>query len=108
MFSPSAKLSRAVALLSLLPAIQLVQQFDETSSAMQFDLAVDGISLCFTMLTAVTTLIIFIASCKSVTKQVAQYYGAFLVLSGAMQGVFTSLDGCSLRSSKPPSFRCTC
>ncbi|WP_050453809.1 complex I subunit 4 family protein [Candidatus Burkholderia verschuerenii] len=110
-FAPSAKLSRAVAvfgaILGLLPAVQLIQQFDEGSSAMQFvervdwlpqfgisyHLGVDGISLWFTVLTAVTTLIVFIASWKSVTKQVAQYYGAFLVLSGCMQGVFTSLDG---------------
>jgi NADH-quinone oxidoreductase subunit M len=110
-FAPSATLARAVALfgalLSLLPAIQLVSQFDNSSSAMQFvervdwlpqfgasyHLGVDGISLWFTMLTAVTTLIIFIASWRSVTKQVAQFYGAFLVLAGCMQGVFTSLDG---------------
>jgi NADH-quinone oxidoreductase subunit M len=110
-FAPSATLSRAVAMfgafLGVLPAVQLVSQFNEASSAMQFvervdwlpefgisyHLGVDGISLWFTVLTAVTTLIVFIASWKSVTKQVAQYYGAFLVLSGCMQGVFASLDG---------------
>jgi NADH-quinone oxidoreductase subunit M len=110
-FAPSATLSRVVAmfgaLLGLLPAVQLIQRFDESSSAMQFvervdwlpqfgisyHLGVDGISLWFTVLTAVTTLIVFIASWKSVTKQVAQYYGAFLMLSGCMQGVFASLDG---------------
>jgi NADH-quinone oxidoreductase subunit M len=110
-FSASATLSRAVALcgavLGLLPVVPLLSRFDASSSAMQFveriewlpqfgisyHLGVDGISLWFTVLTAVTTLIIFIASWQSVTKQVAQYYGAFLVLSGCMQGVFASLDG---------------
>ncbi|MDR5815271.1 NADH-quinone oxidoreductase subunit M [Caballeronia sp. LZ033] len=110
-FSASATLSRAVALfgavLGILPLVPLLAHFDASSSAMQFveqidwlpqfgisyHLGVDGISLWFTVLTAVTTLIIFIASWQSVTKQVAQYYGAFLVLSGCMQGVFASLDG---------------
>jgi NADH-quinone oxidoreductase subunit M len=110
-FSPSATLARAAALLGAiigaLPLVPLVAHFDAASNAMQFvervdwlpqfgiayHLGVDGISLWFTVLTAVTTLIVFIASWKSVTKQVAQYYGAFLVLSGCMQGVFASLDG---------------
>jgi NADH-quinone oxidoreductase subunit M len=110
-FSASASLSRAVALfgaiLGILPLAPLLARFDASSSAMQlvervdwlpqfgisYHLGVDGISLWFTVLTAVTTLIIFIASWQSVTKQVAQYYGAFLVLSGCMQGVFASLDG---------------
>jgi NADH-quinone oxidoreductase subunit M len=107
----SPKLARSIALvgaiLSLLPVIPLVVGFDEASGAMQFvekldwlpqfgiayHLGVDGISLWFTVLTAATTLIVMIASWESVTKQIAQYYGAFLVLSGCMQGVFTSLDG---------------
>ncbi|BBP99816.1 NADH dehydrogenase subunit M [Burkholderia sp. SFA1] len=109
--SPSAKLARAAALfgavLGALPLVPLVAHFDAASGAMQFveriewlpqfgiayHLGVDGISLWFTVLTAVTTLIVFAASWQSVTKQVGQYYGAFLVLSGCMQGVFASLDG---------------
>ena len=111
-FSASATLSRAVALfgaiLGLLPVVPLLSRFDASSSAMQFvenassgcrtfgiswHLGVDGISLWFTALTALTTLIILVASWQSITKQVAQYFGAFLMLSGFMQGVFTSLDG---------------
>ncbi|MEZ2350045.1 NuoM family protein [Caballeronia sp. RCC_10] len=110
-FSPSATLSRAAALfgavLGLLPVAPLLARFDASSSAIQlaeridwlpqfgisYHLGVDGISLWFSVLTAVTTLIVFVASWRSVTKQVAQYYGAFLILSGCMQGVFLALDG---------------
>ncbi|SIT36747.1 NADH-quinone oxidoreductase subunit M [Paraburkholderia piptadeniae] len=100
-------LALAGAAVSILPVIPLVSGFDSSLATMQFaeqlpwlpdfgisyHLGVDGISLWFTVLTSVTTLIIVIASWESVTKRVAQYYGAFLLLSGCMQGVFTSLDG---------------
>jgi len=54
---------------------------------------VDGISLWFVALTALTTLIVVAASWESVNTRIAQYFGSFLLLSGLMQGVFTALDG---------------
>jgi NADH-quinone oxidoreductase subunit M len=44
-------------------------------------------------LTAFITVIVVIASWESITERVNQYMGAFLILSGLMIGVFTSLDG---------------
>jgi NADH-quinone oxidoreductase subunit M len=95
------------ALASALPVIPLVHGFQNGVVAMQFvenaqwlpslgiawHLGVDGISLWFTVLTALTTVIVVIASWQSITRRTAQYFGAFLLLSGFMQGVFTSLDG---------------
>jgi NADH-quinone oxidoreductase subunit M len=54
---------------------------------------VDGISLWLVALTALTTIIIVVASWESITERTAQYFGAFLMLSGFMQGVFTAMDG---------------
>jgi NADH-quinone oxidoreductase subunit M len=95
------------AVLGVLPTIALVSGFDKTNTAMQFventpwvpafgiswHLGVDGISLWFVVLTAVTTLIIVTASWKSVDSRLAPWFGSFLLLSGFMQGVFTSQDG---------------
>ncbi len=95
------------ALAGLVPAIPLVAGFRNGVVAMQFventpwlpsfgvawHLGVDGISMWFAALTALTTVIIVIASWESITVRTAQYFGSFLLLSGFMQGVFTSLDG---------------
>ncbi|MGF6602895.1 NADH-quinone oxidoreductase subunit M [Paraburkholderia sp. GAS448] len=95
------------AIAGLLPAIPLVVRFQNSVATAQFvehvnwlpefgigwHLGIDGISLWLVVLTALTTIIIVIASWRSITVRVAQYFGAFLMLSGFMQGVFTSLDG---------------
>ncbi|GAB2892694.1 NADH-quinone oxidoreductase subunit M [Paraburkholderia jirisanensis] len=95
------------ALAGLAPVIPLVHGFENHAVALQFvenapwlpslgiawHLGVDGISLWFTVLTALTTVIIVIASWQSITRRAAQYFGAFLLLSGFMQGVFTAQDG---------------
>jgi NADH-quinone oxidoreductase subunit M len=100
-------LALAGALAGLAPTIPLVTHFQENVGAMQFveqapwlpawgiswHLAVDGISLWFVALTALTTVIVVVASWESVKTRSAQYFGAFLMLSGFMQGVFTSMDG---------------
>ena len=44
-------------------------------------------------LTAFITLIIVIAGWEMVTDRLNQYFGAFLILSGLMIGVFSALDG---------------
>ncbi|CAB3761361.1 complex I subunit 4 family protein [Paraburkholderia solisilvae] len=95
------------ALAGVVPAVALVAGFHNDVVAMQFvendawlpsfgiayRLGVDGISLWFTVLTAITTVIVVVASWQSITTRTAQYFGAFLLLSGFMQGVFTAQDG---------------
>jgi NADH-quinone oxidoreductase subunit M len=58
----------------------------------QFRLGVDGISLPLIMLTTFTTVLVVIAGWRSIDKRVSQYFAAFLILEGAMIGVFASLD----------------
>ncbi|MDX3893537.1 NADH-quinone oxidoreductase subunit M [Pusillimonas sp.] len=61
--------------------------------AVNYHLGIDGISLWFVLLTAFITVIVVLAGWEVITKRVAQYMGAFLILSGLMVGVFASLDG---------------
>ncbi|MFM1887561.1 MAG: hypothetical protein RL026_2718 [Pseudomonadota bacterium] len=98
--------SLAVALAALALSIPLYAGFDGSTAAFQFVeraswiptfnadyyLGVDGISLPLVLLTTFTTVIVMLAGWKSVSDRVAQYYGAFLVMSGLMVGVFASLD----------------
>ncbi|MCG2593989.1 NADH-quinone oxidoreductase subunit M [Ramlibacter sp. XY19] len=94
------------AIASLLVTLPLYGQFDTATSAMQFvektdwisrfnihyHLGVDGISFWFVLLTAFITLVVVIAGWEVITERVNQYYGAFLILSGLMIGVFCALD----------------
>ena len=95
------------AVLSFIVTLALVQNFDISTSAMQFvekslwiprfdiyyALGVDGISLWLVVLTALITVIVVIAAWQAITEHVAQYMAAFLILSGLMVGVFCALDG---------------
>jgi NADH-quinone oxidoreductase subunit M len=95
------------ALASLAVTIPLITGFSAGTAAMQFvekvqwiarfnvhyHLGVDGLSMWFVPLTAFITLIVVIAGWEIITDRVAQYYGAFLILSGLMVGVFAALDG---------------
>ena len=95
------------AVLSFIVTLALVQNFDISTSAMQFvekslwiprfdiyyALGVDGISLWLVVLTALITVIVVIAAWQVITEHVAQYMAAFLILSGLMVGVFCALDG---------------
>ena len=95
------------ALAGLAVTLPLIQQFDNSTAAMQFvekalwierfniyyHLGVDGISFWFVPLTAFITVIVVIASWENITERVNQYMGAFLILSGLMVGVFSALDG---------------
>ena len=102
---------RAIALVgavaSLVVTLPLVTGFSETTAAMQFvekavwierfnvhyHLGVDGLSVWFVPLTAFITVIVVLAGWQVIQQRVAQYMGAFLILSGLMVGVFASLDG---------------
>ncbi|RJF98805.1 NADH-quinone oxidoreductase subunit M [Noviherbaspirillum saxi] len=94
-------------IISFLVTLPLISQFDKAAHGMQFVekmswierfnvqylLGVDGISVWFVLLTAFITVIVVIAGWEVIEKRVAQYMGAFLILSGVMIGVFCALDG---------------
>ncbi len=100
-------LALAGAVVSLLATVPLVTRFDTSTAAMQFvekapwierfnlhyHLGVDGLSVWFVLLTAFITVIVVIAAWEVIQERVAQYMGAFLILSGLMIGVFSALDG---------------
>jgi NADH-quinone oxidoreductase subunit M len=95
------------ALLSLLATVPVVLGFQPGTAEMQhvekvlwierfnihYHLGVDGLSVWFVPLTAFITVIVVIAAWQVIEQRVAQYMGAFLVLSGLMIGVFSALDG---------------
>ncbi len=95
------------AVLSFAVTIPLITGFDSASAALQFSenllwierfnvryhLGVDGISVWFVLLTAFITIIVVVAGWEVITERVAQYMGAFLILSGLMVGVFCAADG---------------
>ncbi|MBC7404254.1 MAG: NADH-quinone oxidoreductase subunit M [Cytophaga sp.] len=95
------------AIASFIVTIPLILRFDNSAHGMQFveknlwierinafyALGVDGISLWLVPLTAFITVIVVIAAWEVIEKQVAQYMGAFLILSGLMVGVFCATDG---------------
>ena len=107
----NAGVVRALALVgavaSFLVTIPLVTGFNNQTAAMQFveklewiprfnvhyHLGLDGLSLWFVPLTAFITVIVVIAAWQVIEERVAQYMGAFLILSGLMIGVFCALDG---------------
>ncbi|MEF9944669.1 MAG: NADH-quinone oxidoreductase subunit M, partial [Burkholderiaceae bacterium] len=47
-----------------------------------YHLGIDGISLWFVLLTAFTTVLVVLAGWEVIETRVAQYYAAFLILSG--------------------------
>jgi NADH-quinone oxidoreductase subunit M len=57
-----------------------------------YHLGVDGIALPLIILTAFITVPVIIAAWNSVTKRVAQYMAAFLIMEGLMIGVFSAMD----------------
>lgn len=107
----NAPVVRSVALIgaviSFLATIPLFTQFDRSSAAMQFvektawidsfkinyHLGVDGLSVWFVLLTAFITIFVVVGAWEVIEEKVAQYMACFLILSGLMIGVFSSLDG---------------
>ena len=100
-------LSLAGAALGFLVTLPLYAGFNNNTASMQFvektswietfainyHLGIDGISLWFVLLTAFITIIVVVAGWEVITRKVAQYMAAFLILSGLMVGVFSALDG---------------
>src|SRR5437660_196419 len=93
-------------ILGFLVTIPLYTSFDLQNPGMQFvqlvpwierfnvnyHLGVDGISMLFVLLNSFITVLVVIASGSQVDNRVAQYYAAFLILSGMLNGVFEALD----------------
>ena len=106
----NAQLARWIALIGsvagFLVAIPLYTQFDPLTNAMQFvehspwiehfnihyHLGVDGIAMPLILLNCFTTPLVVIAGWQVISKRVSQYMGAFLIMSGIVNGVFSSLD----------------
>src|SRR5687767_1288019 len=94
------------AVLGFLVTIPLYTAFDLQSAGFQFQekaawiqrfniyyhLGVDGISLLFVLLNSFITILVVIAGWSGVENRVGQYYGAFLIMSGILNGVFSALD----------------
>ncbi len=99
-------LALAVAVAGFVVTIPLYTGFDVGTSAMQFvelqswvprfninyHLGVDGISVLFVLLNAFITIIVVAAGWQVIQTKVAQYMGAFLIMSGLMNGIFCALD----------------
>ena len=95
------------AVVSFLPTLPLIMNFDNAAHGIQFyevvswierfnvwyKLGVDGLSLWFIPLTAFITIIVVVAAWEVIDERVGQYMGSFLILSGLMIGVFASMDG---------------
>jgi NADH-quinone oxidoreductase subunit M len=87
-------------------SIPLWLHFDGSTAAFQFQqrlpwipafnadyhLGVDGIAVPLIVLTTFITIPVVIMAWNSVTKRVAQYLAAFLIMEGLMVGVFSAMD----------------
>jgi NADH-quinone oxidoreductase subunit M len=104
---PAARwIALAGALAGFLVTIPLYADFDLQSAGFQFEqktawiqsfninyhLGVDGISVLFVLLNSFITVLIVIAGWTAVETRLSQYYAAFLVMSGLLNGVFSALD----------------
>lgn len=99
-------LSLVGSVIGLLVALPLYTRFDPTLSTMQFveqyvwferlnvhyHVGVDGISMPLILLNCFITPLIVIAGWEVIRERVSQYLGAFLIMSGIVNGVFSSLD----------------
>ncbi|HEX4596544.1 MAG TPA: NADH-quinone oxidoreductase subunit M [Burkholderiaceae bacterium] len=107
----SAAVVRAFALvgslIGMLVTLPVVNGFGLERAGLQFEektawigtlnayyhLGVDGLSIWFVPLTAFITVISVLAGWKAIGERVAQYYAAFLIMSGLLIGVFSAADG---------------
>ena len=93
-------------LLGLLFSIPLWSGFDNATAAMQFReiapwitrfninyaLGVDGLSMLFILLNSFITVLVVIAGWEVIKEKVSQYFAAFLIMSGLINGVFAATD----------------
>jgi NADH-quinone oxidoreductase subunit M len=106
----NAKLARWLALAGslagFLVALPVYTQFDPAVSGMQlvemrpwierfainYSLGVDGIAMPLIVLNSFITPLVVIAGWQVIESRVSQYMGAFLIMSGLINGLFSSLD----------------
>lgn len=106
----NAQIARIVALVGslagFLVTVPLYTGFDVLHGGMQFEemrpwvaslninyhLGVDGISVLFVILNSFTTMLVVLTGWEVIQKKVAQYMGAFLIMSGLINGAFAALD----------------
>ncbi len=74
------------------PAFQLLEENAWFGSGLVYRMGVDGFSMPFVLLTTFLMPFAILASFESITKRVAAYMIAFLVLETLMIGVFCALD----------------
>ena len=107
----NAPLARMLALIGAIAGfmvtIPLWTGFDLSQGGMQFvelhtwiprfninyHLGTDGISMLFVVLNSFITIIVVAAGWEVIQERVAQYFAAFLIMSGLMNGIFTAMDG---------------
>ncbi len=96
-----------VSALTFLISLKLYAEFDNSLAEMQFVervdwipslnvfyyLGVDGISTPLILLTTFITPLVVIAAWDTIKVRPSQYFAAFLILEGLMNGVFAALDG---------------
>ena len=73
--------------------MQLVEQAPWVAPfRIQYLLGVDGISMPFILLNSFVTIVVVLAGWDVIEEKQAQYMGAFLIMSGLMNGIFAALD----------------
>jgi len=99
-------LSVVISIIVFILSIVLLNDYDSSTHAMQFiekyswisqfsinyHVGVDGISLPLIILTTFSTILVIVAGWEVITKRVAHYMAAFLMMEGLIIGVFSSLD----------------
>lgn len=95
-----------MAILTFLASMPLYYAFKVDTAALQFEqlwawipalgvnyhIGVDGFSMPFIILTSFVTILVVIAGWKVIDKRISQYYAAFLIMTGLMNGIFASVD----------------
>ncbi len=95
-----------VSLITFVISLPLFTGFERGTAAMQFvelrpwietfsvnyHLGVDGISMPLILLTTFITVLVVIAGWDVIKTRVSQYFAAFLIMEGLMNGVFAALD----------------
>ncbi len=96
----------AASIVTLIVSLPLYGSFNTETYAMQFvelkswipmlninyHLGVDGLSMPFILLTSFMTVVVVIAGWDVITYKRHQYFGAFLIMAGLMNGVFAAMD----------------
>ncbi len=100
------KLALFISIVTFLAALPLYLGFDSTLATMQFEekapwvaslnihyhLGIDGLSMPFILLTSLMTIIVVISAWEIIKDRQSQYFAAFLIMTGLMNGVFAALD----------------